>query len=189
MSELEKAARQALDTLEQAEPVVEPVAWVGLTDKDRLDIYGQASTDEVDFYARAIEAALKEKNTKQAEPVQAEPVVKPVVSEALRLAEYLDLPHIGQHKSANELRRLHAEIIRLEARERGRQIARSLNVQEPPDAKPKQAEPVAWLSIDCIGERYLCFSKPLDNDPVQPLYTHPPQQAEPVADADSNASY
>ncbi len=29
-------------------------------------------------------------------------------SEALRLAEYLDLPHIGQHKSADELRRLHA---------------------------------------------------------------------------------
>jgi hypothetical protein len=29
-------------------------------------------------------------------------------SEALRLAEYLDLPHIGQHKSAAELRRLHA---------------------------------------------------------------------------------
>ena len=28
-------------------------------------------------------------------------------SEALRLAEYLDLPHIGQHKSAAELRRLH----------------------------------------------------------------------------------
>jgi hypothetical protein len=28
--------------------------------------------------------------------------------EALRLAEYLDLPHIGQHKSAAELRRLHA---------------------------------------------------------------------------------
>ncbi len=28
--------------------------------------------------------------------------------EALWLAEYLDLPHIGQHKSAAELRRLHA---------------------------------------------------------------------------------
>ena len=27
----------------------------------------------------------------------------------LVLAEYLDLPHIGQHKSAAELRRLHAE--------------------------------------------------------------------------------
>ena len=25
-------------------------------------------------------------------------------------------------------------------------------------------EPVAWLSIDCIGERYLCFDKPVDND-------------------------
>ena len=40
-------------------------------------------------------------------------------------------------------------------------------------------EPVAWLSVDCIGERYLCFSKPVDNDPVTPLYTyHPDAQAE-----------
>jgi len=37
------------------------------------------------------------------------------------------------------------------------------------------SEPVAWLSIDCIGERYLCFSKPNDNDEVYPLYTAPPQ--------------
>jgi len=87
MSELERAARQALDALENewfwptprfaidaidalraALKQAEPVAWVGLTDKDRLDIYGQATTDEIDYYARAIEAALKEKNAKQAEP-------------------------------------------------------------------------------------------------------------------------
>ena len=37
-------------------------------------------------------------------------------------------------------------------------------------------EPVAWLSTDCIGERYLCFTKPKDNDPVQPLYTTPPKR-------------
>ena len=42
-------------------------------------------------------------------------------------------------------------------------------------AEPEQ-EPVAWLSTDCIGERYLCFSKPSDNDPVQPLYAAPPQR-------------
>jgi hypothetical protein len=50
------------------------------------------------------------------------------------------------------------------------------------DAYAEQ-EPVAWLSTDSIGERYLCFDKPLDNDPVQPLYTHPPQRTEqePVA--------
>ena len=42
-------------------------------------------------------------------------------------------------------------------------------------APPKQwvglteQEPVAWLSTDCIGERYLCFTKPKDNDPAQPL--------------------
>jgi hypothetical protein len=39
--------------------------------------------------------------------------------------------------------------------------------------KEPEQEPVAWLSTDSIGERYLCFDKPLDNDPVQPLYTHP----------------
>ena len=39
-----------------------------------------------------------------------------------------------------------------------------------------QQEPVAWLSTDCIGERYLCFTKPKDNDPVQPLYTAPPRK-------------
>ena len=38
-----------------------------------------------------------------------------------------------------------------------------------------EQEPVAWLSTDCIGERYLCFTKPKDNDPVQPLYTAPPK--------------
>lgn len=31
-------------------------------------------------------------------------------------------------------------------------------------------EPVSWLSIDCIGERYLCFTKPNDLDPVEPLF-------------------
>lgn len=30
-------------------------------------------------------------------------------------------------------------------------------------------EPVAWLSTDSIGERYLCFTKPNDSDPVRPL--------------------
>ena len=39
-----------------------------------------------------------------------------------------------------------------------------------------EQEPVAWLSTDSIGERHLCFDKPLDNDPVQPLYTAPPQR-------------
>jgi len=36
--------------------------------------------------------------------------------------------------------------------------------------------PGAWLSTDSIGERYLCFDKPLDNNPVQPLFTTPPQR-------------
>ena len=36
-----------------------------------------------------------------------------------------------------------------------------------------EQEPVAFLSTDGLGERYLCFDKPQDDDPVQPLYTHP----------------
>jgi hypothetical protein len=42
----------------------------------------------------------------------------------------------------------------------------------------QSGEPVAWLSIDCIGERFLCFTKPNDSDPCYPLYTTP----QPVAD-------
>ena len=44
------------------------------------------------------------------------------------------------------------------------------------DYESKMQEPVAWLSTDCIGERYLCFTKPKDNAPVQPLYTAPSKQ-------------
>jgi hypothetical protein len=40
-------------------------------------------------------------------------------------------------------------------------------------AEAEKQEPVAWMSVDCVGERYLHFSKPLDNDPVHPLYTAP----------------
>lgn len=36
-------------------------------------------------------------------------------------------------------------------------------------APPDVGEPVAWLSVDCIGERYLCFTKPDDSDSVRPL--------------------
>ena len=32
-----------------------------------------------------------------------------------------------------------------------------------------EGEPVAWLSTDCIGERYLCFTKPKDSNPARPL--------------------
>lgn len=41
----------------------------------------------------------------------------------------------------------------------------------------QQQEPVAWLSTDSIGERYLCFTKPNDHDSVRPLVlgdTSPP---------------
>jgi hypothetical protein len=53
-------------------------------------------------------------------------------------------------------------------------------------AQPEQ-EPVAWLSTDCIGERYLWFSKPLDNDTAQPLYTAPQQREwQGLTDEESN---
>ena len=43
-------------------------------------------------------------------------------------------------------------------------------------------EPVAWLSTDCIGERYLCFTKPKDSNPARPLVfgdtTSQPTQAQ-----------
>ncbi len=46
-------------------------------------------------------------------------------------------------------------------------------------------EPVAWLSTDCIGERYLCFTKPKDSNPARPLVfgdtTPHPTQAVPPA--------
>ncbi len=45
-------------------------------------------------------------------------------------------------------------------------------------------EPVAWLSVDCIGERYLCFSKPVDNDLVTPIYTFPPDAQAEIAKRD-----
>jgi len=43
-------------------------------------------------------------------------------------------------------------------------------------AELESQEPVAFLSTDSLGERYLCFDRPQDDDPVQSLYTHPPQR-------------
>ena len=56
-------------------------------------------------------------------------------------------------------------------------------------------EPVAWLSTDCIGERYLCFTKPKDSNPARPLVfgdttPHPTQAqagAVPLTDAQIRA--
>lgn len=42
-----------------------------------------------------------------------------------------------------------------------------------PQPESVDVEPTAYLSIDSIGERYLCFSKPADNDSCYPLYTTP----------------
>ena len=40
----------------------------------------------------------------------------------------------------------------------------------------EQSEPVAWIETDCIGERYLCFSKPNSSNQIIPLYTTPQRQ-------------
>lgn len=37
----------------------------------------------------------------------------------------------------------------------------------------ERAPTVAWLSIDCIGERYLLFSRPKDNDELHELIARP----------------
>lgn len=46
-------------------------------------------------------------------------------------------------------------------------------------------EPVAWLSVDCIGERYLCFTRPDDSDSARPLvfWDTTPQPAQPQTGA------
>ena len=41
----------------------------------------------------------------------------------------------------------------------------------------EQSEPVAWIEIDCIGERYLCFSKPNSSNQIIPLYITPAKTA------------
>lgn len=37
----------------------------------------------------------------------------------------------------------------------------------------QELKPVAWMSTDCIGERYLCFSRPNDDDKCEDLYAIP----------------
>lgn len=76
-------------------------------------------------------------------------------AKTLRLAGQNDAAMTDIETSAAELRRLAA-------------LEEELNALK---SAIKDAEPVAWLSTDCLGERYLCFTKPNDNDPVQPLYT------------------
>jgi hypothetical protein len=44
-------------------------------------------------------------------------------------------------------------------------------------AEIETAPVIARLSTDCIGERYLCFSKPLDADPVVELIARPAKEA------------
>lgn len=47
-------------------------------------------------------------------------------------------------------------------------------------AEAEKQMPVAWLSVDCLGERYLCFTKPDDGDQVQQLYAAPAHTDHPM---------
>ena len=47
-------------------------------------------------------------------------------------------------------------------------------------------EPVAWLYVDTVGERYLCFSRPTGGGTITNLYTTPPApQPAPVDERDA----
>lgn len=45
-------------------------------------------------------------------------------------------------------------------------------IQQEEAQQPATGEPVAWLSTDSIGERYLCFAKPTNDINAKPL-VHP----------------
>lgn len=78
-------------------------------------------------------------------------------TELLALAERL-----GEHAD------LHAEHSPQDDEQR--QWAHDLRGQAALLRKLAALEPVAWLSTDCIGERYLCFTKPSDLDPIAALF-------------------
>ena len=77
-------------------------------------------------------------------------------------------------RNYNEANNLHADCYRVI----GKLLAEHAMREVQRLGQEIEQEPVAWLSTDSIGERYLCFDKPLDNDPVQPLFTSPPQRTE-----------
>lgn len=58
--------------------------------------------------------------------------------EALLLAKYLDLPHIGQHKSAAELRRLHA--VNAQLLDKVLQVIKEMR----PAAEAVKDKPASW---------------------------------------------
>jgi len=48
-------------------------------------------------------------------------------------------------------------------------------------------EPVAWLYVDTVGERYLCFSRPTGGGAITNLYATPPAPQVPAPDIDEAA--
>jgi hypothetical protein len=62
--------------------------------------------------------------------------------------------------------------------ERIRRMDKQIHALRQAIEQAEKQEPVAWMSVDCVGDRYLHFSKPLDNDPVTPLYTEPVQASD-----------
>jgi len=47
-------------------------------------------------------------------------------------------------------------------------------------AAQQAQEPVAWLYVDTVGERYLCFSRPTGGGAITDLYATPPAPQVPV---------
>ncbi len=105
---------------------------------------------------------------------------------AQQALEYLDAPSAKlwpagtQYRIIDALRAALAEPVEYAVEPNGKRsplLTHMMNKRTKEEGSALTEEkPVAWISIECIGERYLCFSKPLDNDPVQPLYTAPPQR-------------
>jgi hypothetical protein len=157
---------------QQAEP-----EWVGLTNKEIYDCWPRSN--EPIAIARAIESAFKEKNTKHAETV-VEPGDDDLPDRLLQI-----------HRSAAagavaKWQREQAESAVRESQQRERLASRLAGRKKGPSADTEFGVP--HLAED-MGE-----AEPVVWDPQCPLCggsrpTAPAQQAEPVADADGNASY
>ncbi len=83
--------------------------------------------------------------------------------EALSLADYLDLPHVGQHRSAAELRRQHAEIERL------REVGVGYS-QQTMDAVVREREKLREVNAELLEALRLALSahgRMLMSDPPQ----------------------
>jgi hypothetical protein len=140
-------------------------------------VHGDFGTDEERVaYTATIVSLLNHRA--QPEPAAPQPAgPEDMAVYAAIAANYKAAPTVVRTMSTTDeimaLSETYAEAERLTHREQAWNALRT--AVERLVAAPTVVEPVAWMSTDCIGERYLCFTKPLDNDPVTPLYAHPPR--------------